>query len=70
MSRIRIVKGKYTKIVGGNYNIYSASNIITTAGEQIIETAGEGIFYGEPELPPVAEIDILANAIVHFRPNE
>lgn len=68
MSRIRIVKGKYTKIVGGNYNIYSASNIITTAGEQIIETAGEGIFYGEPELPPVAEIDILADAIVHFRP--
>lgn len=69
MSRTRIVKGKYTIIVGGNYNMYSASDIITTAAGQITETSGEGIFYGDnPEHPPVAEIDILADAVVHFRP--
>lgn len=49
MSRIRIVGGKITEIVGGDYNFYSKGNITTTAGGTITETAKEGIKYGEPE---------------------
>jgi hypothetical protein len=50
MSRIRIIGGKLTEIIGGDYIIYSAGDIITNSNSTITETATEGTFYGEPEV--------------------
>ncbi|MDR2237858.1 MAG: hypothetical protein LBE92_17175 [Chryseobacterium sp.] len=69
MSRTRIVKGKYTIIIGGDYNLYSKENIVTTAQGAITEIGVEnGVTYGNPKEPPILKIDILADAVVHFRP--
>ena len=69
MSRTRIVKGNVTKIVGKSYKIFSKENIENYSGKKIIQIGKEGgVLYGEPSDPPTAEIDILADAIVHFRP--
>lgn len=69
MSRTIIIKGTYTKISRGGHSMYSNESIITTAGKEVTETGvGKGVSNGEPKDPPIAEIDILADAIVHFRP--
>lgn len=50
MSRTRIVKGKYTKIIGENYNISSEGNISSNAGIEVREKGTEkGVFYGKYE---------------------
>lgn len=47
MSRTRIVKGRYTKIVGGDYNISSEGNIISNAGVEVTEKGSDnGVLYG------------------------
>ncbi|MGN7866974.1 hypothetical protein [Chryseobacterium sp. 22458] len=42
MSRIRIVKGKYTKITGGDHYMFSDGNIISSAGGKYEEQGNEG----------------------------
>ncbi len=70
MSRTRIVKGNITKIIGGDYKRYSKEDI-ENIGSKVIQVGKEGgVIYGKNEEPPVAEIDILADAIVHFRPKK
>lgn len=50
MSRVRIVKGKYTKIVGGDYNISAEGNIVSNAADQVLEKGtDEGVSYGDFE---------------------
>lgn len=69
MSRIRIVKGKITEIIGGDLRYFSEGDIVEIAAETYSEKSAGKILYGDnPEDAPVAEIDILADAIVHFRP--
>lgn len=69
MSRIRIVKGKITEIIGGDLRYFSEGDIVEIAAETYSEKSAGKILYGDnPEAAPVAEIDILADAIVHFRP--
>ncbi|WP_292008314.1 hypothetical protein [Chryseobacterium sp.] len=48
MSRIRIVKGKYTKITGGDHYMFSDGNIISSAGGKYEEQGNEGgIVFGD-----------------------
>lgn len=69
MSRIRIVKGKIHEIVEEHINYYSESDIIENASISYTENSETQILFGDtPETPPIAEINIAANAIVHFRP--
>lgn len=50
MSRTRIVKGKYTKIIGEDYNISSEGNISYNAGTEVRDKGTDkGVFYGEYE---------------------
>jgi hypothetical protein len=69
MSRIRIVGGKITEIVGGNYTIYAKENIVYNAATTITETAEGGISFGDPKDPPKREdsSEIITNCVVHFR---
>lgn len=68
MSRIRIVKGKFTEVVGKDYNIYSASSIVDNALGTITMTGEKkGVTYGNPEKP--SEINIYPKKIV-FRPKK
>ncbi|MEJ5105155.1 hypothetical protein [Chryseobacterium sp. MYb328] len=51
MSRIRIVKGKYTKITGGDHLMFSDGNIISSAGEKYQELGEEGgIVFDDPKV--------------------
>lgn len=69
MSRTRYTKGTYTKISAKGHNMFSQTNIKSSAAKNINEQGIEnGEKLGTPSDPPVAEIDILADAIVHFRP--
>lgn len=43
MSRIRIVGGKYTKMIGGNYYINSNENISLISGNKVFLNAKEGV---------------------------
>ncbi|MBZ4190097.1 hypothetical protein [Niabella beijingensis] len=53
MSRIRIVKGTYTKVTHGNHNMYSRENINAFANNIIKEKGEEeGVRHGDPETPP------------------
>lgn len=66
MSRIRIVKGTYTKITHGEHNMYSNESIITTAGNKITEIGvNKGVSYGSPRFAPAPEIN--SKCVVHFR---
>lgn len=50
MSRTRIVKGKYTKIVGENYNVSAEGNISYNAMNEVRDNGiDKGVFYGEYE---------------------
>ncbi|WP_175623039.1 hypothetical protein [Chryseobacterium schmidteae] len=50
MSRTRIVKGKYTKVIGGNYNISAEGNVFSSAGGQVQEKGFDnGVSYGSFE---------------------
>lgn len=54
MSRIRIVKGKFTEVVGKDYNIYSASSIVDNAMGEIVEKGEEkGVSYGIAKKAPL-----------------
>lgn len=54
MSRIRIVRGKLTEIVGKDYNIYSESSIIDNAMGEIIEKGEKkGVSYGIAKKAPL-----------------
>ncbi|WP_228438975.1 hypothetical protein [Chryseobacterium pennae] len=69
MSRTRIVKGNIYETVEEHLNYYSAADIVETASTTYVENSETDILYGgNPEKPPVAEINIAADAIVHFRP--
>ncbi|RXM38203.1 hypothetical protein BOQ62_18330 [Chryseobacterium sp. CH21] len=69
MSRIRIVKGKIYEAVEGNLSYYSETDIIENASIIYSENSDTEILYGgNPEKPPMAEINIVADAVVHFRP--
>ncbi|CAI8703851.1 hypothetical protein [Chryseobacterium sp. IT-36CA2] len=69
MSRIRIVKGKIYEAVEGNLSYYSETDIIENASIIYSENSDTEILYGgNPEKPPMAEINIAADAVVHFRP--
>ncbi len=47
MSRTRIVKGKYTKIVAGDYNISAEGNIVSNAMTEVREMGEtDGVYYG------------------------
>lgn len=53
MSRVRIVKGNVTKIVGGNYRVFSKENIENYSAQKIIQIGKNGgVSYGQPEDPP------------------
>lgn len=48
MSRIRIVKGKYTKIIGDNYFISAEGNIVSNAQREVRDNGIEkGVLYSE-----------------------
>lgn len=50
MSRTRIVKGKYTKIIGENYNISAEGNISYNAMNEVRNNGiDKGVFYGNYE---------------------
>lgn len=67
MSRIRIVKGNITKIIGGNYKRYSHSDI-ENIGEKVIQVGKEdGVCYGKAEEPSEAEIKPKK---IKFRPHK
>lgn len=69
MSRTRIVKGKIYEIVEKHLSYYSEAEIIESATINYIENSDATIVHaGNPSPPPAAEINILADAIVHFRP--
>ncbi|WP_419489223.1 hypothetical protein [Chryseobacterium bernardetii] len=69
MSRMRIVKGTYTKISQEGHSMYSNENIITTAGAAITETgASDGVSYGNPSKPPAGKV--VAKCMVKFRPHD
>lgn len=52
MSRTRIVKGNFTKIVGGDYKRYSKEDI-ENIGSKVIQIGKEGgVNYGVPKEPP------------------
>jgi glutaredoxin len=69
MSRTRIVKGNIYEVVEEHLNYYSKKDIVETASLTYTENSETDILYGgNPGIPPVAEIDITADAIVHFRP--
>lgn len=71
MSRTRIVKGKIYGIVEKHLSYYSEAEIIESATINYIENSDATIVHaGNPSPPPAAEINILADAIVHFRPQK
>ncbi len=50
MSRTRIVKGKYTKIIGENYNVSAEGNISYNAMNEVRDNGiDKGVFYGNYE---------------------
>ncbi|MGL6126639.1 hypothetical protein BBI01_22050 [Chryseobacterium artocarpi] len=51
MSRIRIVKGNITKIVGGDYKRYSSDDI-ENIGSKVIQKGKDGVIYNINEEPP------------------
>ncbi|MFV0529917.1 MAG: hypothetical protein ACK5MD_00565 [Flavobacteriales bacterium] len=52
MSRIRIVKGKLTKISHQDYFIYSKGSIVNNGATKVIQIGDEkGVFYGKPDFP-------------------
>jgi len=71
MSRIRIVKGKIFESTGEDFSYYSETTIRESSAEYHSEKSETVIKKdGNPASPPVAEINILADAIVHFRPKK
>lgn len=68
MSRIRIVKGKITEIIGGDLRYYSEGDIVEIAAETYSEKSAGKILYGDnPEKPPAGEVK--SKCIVQFRPH-
>ena len=68
MSRIRIVKGKITEIVGGDLTYFSESNISEYAAEVYSENSKKVIKHSDnPEKPPAGKI--IAKCMVQFRPH-
>jgi len=50
MSRIRIVKGEYTKITGGDHRMFSEGNIISSAGKKYQKKGNDGgILFDDPK---------------------
>ena len=69
MSRIRIVKGKITEIVGGDLQYYSETDIVESAAETYSEKSAKTISYaGNPGTPPPSPT--LAKCVVFFRPTK
>ena len=68
MSRIRIVKGKYTKVSLKGHSMYSNESIITNATKTVTEKGSEkGISYGNPDNSPATQIK--PKCLVEFRPH-
>ena len=69
MSRIRIVKGKITEIVGGDLTYFSESNISEYAAEVYSENSKKAIKHSDnPEKQPAGKI--IAKCLVKFRPHD
>lgn len=69
MSRIRIVKGKITEIVGGDLQYFSEADIVEVAAETYAEQSTKEILHdGNPEKPSAGEIK--AKCVVFFRPHD
>lgn len=68
MSRIRIVKGNITKIIGENYKVYSKEDIENIGSKVIQVGKKDGVSYGKNEKAPLLKED--AKCIVHIRPKE
>ena len=69
MSRLRIVKGKITEIVGGDLRYYSEADIVEAAGDTYSEKSAKNILHaGNPKKPPIGEV--IAKCLVKFRPSE
>ena len=54
MSRIRIVKGKITEIIGGDLCYYSEGDIVEIAAETYSEKSAGKILYGDNPRKPLS----------------
>ncbi|WP_315047698.1 hypothetical protein [Capnocytophaga sputigena] len=70
MSRIRIVGGKITEIVGGDYNIYSASDIVFNSGKSVITNGKQGVVIGNKVKKPTLYVKDLKADKPEAQPNE
>lgn len=68
MSRLRIVKGKITEIIGGDLQYFSEADIEESAADTYAEQSGTRILHGgNPGTAPAGEIK--AKCMVQFRPH-
>jgi len=68
MSKITYIGGDLIEEIGGSYKIFAKEGYEIISGKQIVFNAKEGIFYGEPEFPPLFSQPI--KIIVQFRPHK